>query len=342
MIINKFLSELTLNDLNLTHLVENYQVKINPDSTVGSIIYEHLNSKPGFIKHKRSLDNKKELSELYSKAIHKTVSKGAPLEIFISAFSPKITNPDITNGYIYPDMSDLLTLIHLHSVAKGIREVYDYGFRFIIGYRGNVYKEFFNWNDEEVKACYEHLLSLTKVAEKIVGVRNVIRFVDTVELIEEEGDDFQQRLEEEIRKVETKFNEGDAFYVRKINAWINDFKHAIDASRFKNEEEMNAFLFSYGVRFRALKNIEYTGGKHDLGICNSFPNILLATIRGLDEKISFQLNPFFRFHSHQRLIALKKDGTWETMKWMDMQESEIIFEPVYYENLDYPFYFIER
>lgn len=338
---NKEVTDLTIDDLHIAHELINYDVAIDLDATVGSIIYEHLNSKPGFIKHKRSLDKNKELKEIYSKALHKTVSKGAPMEIFISTFSPKVTNPSITNGYIYPDMADLLTLIHLHYVAKGIREVYDYGFRFIIGYRGHVYQDFFNWSKEDVQKCYKNLHRLRDVAEKIVGVRNVIRFVETDELIEQEGAYFKDRWEKETQHVQKKYEEKDPFYIRKIDAWVNDFKYALNPTNFQTKEELHTHLFTHAIHYRALKNIEYTGGEHNLGICNSFPNILLATIRGLDEKMSIQLNPFFRFHSHQRLISLSKEGMWKTLKWSDMEESDSTYEPVYFEDFDYPFYFKE-
>lgn len=339
---NIYLSNFNLDDLHIREDIHQYKVQINPDSTVGSLILEHLNSKPGFIKHRRASDKSEELHEMYSKAIHQVVAKGAPLEIFISAFSPKITNPSVTNGYVYPDMADLLTLIHLHLVAKGIRDVYDYGFRFIVGYRGHVYQEFFGWSDEEVEQCLDYLHVLKDVAEDITGVRNVVRFVDNAELIQAEGEEFKARFEKEVETVKAFYEQGDETYLRKINAWVKDFSQAIDSKRFSSKEEMDAFLLHHAIRFRALKNIEYTGGKYNMGICNSFPNILLATIRGLDQKMSIQISPFFRFHSHQRLIALRKNKQWETMKWSEMQASESEFEPVYLDEFDYPFYFLEK
>jgi hypothetical protein len=342
MLINKNLSEATLEDLKIAHELEKYKVEVHPDSTVGTLIYQHLNSKPGFIKHKRSSDKKMQAEELYLEAIHKVVSKGAPLEIFISTFSPKVTNPNITNGHVYPDMADLLTLIHLHSVAKGIREIYDYGFRFIIGYRGHIYKEFFNWKEKDVDKSYQQLLKLTKIAEKIVGIRNVVQLVDTKDLIEAEGEDYQIRLELEKERIKNEYKIGVPLVVRKIDAWINDFKHVIDINQFSSTRELDSFLHKHAIHFRAMKNIEYKGGKHDLGICNSFPNILLATIRGLDEKISIQISPFFHLHSHQRLIALTKDLTWKTMKWNEMQELVSEFEPVYVKDFEHPFYYMEK
>lgn len=335
------LTESTLADLNIAHEIEKYKVKVNPDSTVGTLIYEHLNSKPGFIKHKRSIQKDSKAEALYLEAIHTIVSKGAPLEIFISAFSPKVTNPNITNGHIYPDMADLLTLIHLHSVAKGIREIYDYGFRFIIGYRGHVYKDFFGWKEEDVETSFQYLIKLTGIAEKIVGIRNVVQFVDNKDLVEAEGEDFQMRLTQEKRNIEEKYVNGDAIYLRKIDAWVNDFKHVVNIKNFSSITELDDYLYNYAIHFRALKNIEYTGGKHGLGICNSYPNVLLATIRGLDDKISFQISPYFHLHSHQRLIAQTKDGKWKTMKWEEMKELKGSFEPVYVKDFDHVFYYKE-
>lgn len=339
---NIYLSDFSFDDLHIRNEIHQYKVDIDPNATVASVILAHLNSKPGFIQHRRAGDKSTALQEMYSRAIHQVVAKGAPLELYISAFSPKITNPTVTNGYIYPDMADLLTLIHLHLVAKGIREVYDYGFRFIIGYRGHTYQEFFGWSDEEVEECYNHLHFLKDAAEDITGVRNVIRFVDNRDLIETEGAEFQTRLQNETESVKLEYANQNEVTCTKVNAWIKDFAQSIDPARFASKEAMDTFLLENSIYFRALKNIEFKGGKHNMGICNSFPNILLATIRGLDQKMSIQISPFFRFHSHQRLLALRKNQQWETMKWSDMQHTETVFEPVYLQEFDYPFYFVEK
>lgn len=338
----KSLYDSSTEDLNLTLELDKYKVHINPDSTVATLIFEHLNSKPGFIKHKRSNEKNEELKALYLQALHTAVSKGAPIEIFIAAFSPKVTNPSITNKHIYPDMADLLTLIHLHLVAKGIREIYDYGFRFVIGYRGRVFQDFFGWTDNQVEKSLATLNELIGISEKIVGVRNVVKIVDSKELMIAEGDEFNMRLKNEFELVKKLYTNQDPYYSRKIDAWINDFKQAIDLLKFNTEKEADEYLLHYAIHYRALKNIEYTGGVHNLGICNSFPHALLATIRGIDNKISIQINPFFRLHSHQRLITLSKDSTWESMKWSDMEASLSTYQPVYFKEFDYPFYYLEK
>lgn len=337
----KSIHELKINDLYINKELEKYKVNIDNDSTVGSVIYKHLSSKPGFIRHKREVNRKKELETVYSDAIHKVVAKGAPMEIFISAFQPKVTNPNVTNGLIYPDMSDFLTMMHLHLIAKGIREVYDYGFRFIIGYKGQIFKDFFNWSQHDVDKTYETLLEFKDIVENIVGIHNAVTIVRNEDLIEAQGKEFQVRYEEEISSVKEKYERKDAYYLRKIDAWTNDFRKALDVSTFSTIEELDSFLLDNAIKLRALRNIEYFGGKYNLGICNEFPNVLRATIRGLDENLSFQLNPFFRFHSHQRLIVLTKEDKWHTLKWSEMKELTSNFEEVYVNEFDYPFYFKE-
>lgn len=336
--LNKNLLDLTLDDLHISKKMDGYKVEINPNSTVASLVYEHLNSKPGLIRHIRSAPISKELEDSYSKVLHKIVSKGAPFEIFITAFSPKVTNPATSNNYLHPDMGDLLTLIHLHSVAKEIREVYDYGFRFIVGLRGNLYKDFFNWSKSELDIFSSRIEKLRIAAENITGARNAVRFVDMTDLIEQEGKTFKDKWEEEICFVTKEYKNKNEFYSRKINSWIRDFKKSIDIKQFPNPISLEEHLLKYAIYFRALKNIQFSGGENDLGICNSFPNVLKANVRGLDNKITFQLNPFFRFQSYQRLLILKKDNSWETIKWDDMTN----FEPVYINDFKTPFYFIEK
>ncbi|QST02049.1 L-tyrosine/L-tryptophan isonitrile synthase family protein (plasmid) [Pontibacillus sp. ALD_SL1] len=332
----------SLQDLGLTEALSQYSVPASQESTVADLILSHLNSKPGFIKHKRSLTKNRDIHSLYSNAVHTVVAKGAPLDIFITAFTPKVTNPSTTNGHTLPDMADLLSLIHLHLVAKGIREIYDYGFRFIVAYKGRTYQPLFNWSNDTVKDTFDTLLTLRDAAESIVGIRNVVTFVDLEDLIEKEGQLFQKKILHEMIEVQNAYNDKVPYTIRKIDSWKRDFHKAINPAAFDTTEKIDSFLHQYALYFRSLKNIQYQGGEHGIGICNSFPQCLMATIRGIDEQLSIQLSPFFRFHSHQRLIAKTSNVSWKMMKWCDMEKSSSAFSPVYVKEFSYPFYFDKK
>ena len=335
----KSIFDYSLDDLFLSQELEKYNVPINDQSTVASVILAHLNSKPGFIKHKRSATKNTTVENLYLKAIQQTVAKGAPLEIFFTAFNPKIPNPAITNHHTLPDMADLLSLIHLHLVSKGIQSVYDYGFRFIIAYRGNTFQPFYHWSDEDVSDAFHNLCLLRDAAEQITGIRNVVKIINLNDLIKHEGLPFQKAWEAKTKEIESNYLASDPLTMRKVDAWINDFKKTLNPNNYPSTVALEQHVRTYAYSFRALKLIQYNGGPHDLGICNHCPNALIATIRGLEDGMSFQLSPFFRFHSHQRLIALSKTHHWQTFSWEECSSSSTTPKSVYVKEFSYPFYY---
>lgn len=340
MFLDKSLEEFTLADFKLAPQSLDYTFDFSDDATVARIMFDYLTSNPGFIRHERSVALSRKQKKAYLDAVHKIVSKGAPLEIFITAFSPKINDVSYTNNACFPDMADCLSLLHLHFIAKQIREIYDYGFRFIIGYKGTLYQELYGWSDEVVKTTLNKLKDITKSIEKIAGIRNVVEFVDLSTLVEKEGHYLKENIQSEYRRIKDDyFNNPESVFPKKINSWISNFSKGIDKTRFESEEKMNDFLFNFACYQFAFKYKAYSGGSFNLGITNSYPNTLIATVRGMGKQLSFQLNPHFKFHSHQRLILLDK-GEWETFKWSDFEEGTL--EPVFIKNFDYPFYYVKK
>lgn len=338
MFLNKSLSDFTLDDFQLKPKELDYSFDFSDDATVARIMFDYLTSNPGFIRHKRSAELSRKQKKSYLDAVHKIVSKGAPLEIFITAFSPKINNPSYTNNLSFPDMADCLSLLHLHLIAKQIREIYDYGFRFIIGYKGSLQKEFFGWSDKEVSETFVQLNKIKDAVEKISGIRNVVEFVDLMDLVEKEGDYLKDAISEEYNIIhEDYLTNPHSVYHDKINAWISDFSKGIDPDRFDSTTSMNNFLVDHACFQLAFKYKAYSGGEFNLGLTNSFPNTLIGTVKGMGKKLSFQLNPHFRFHSHQRLILLNNEGLWETFKWDDLDHE--FLEPIYINDFNYPFYY---
>lgn len=332
------LDSLNFDNLGLSSLVNNYNVDYLPYDTIGSVLLKHLTSKIGFIKNSKTNHFASELFNSYSTSFHKLVSKGSPIQFFFLGFSPKFRNPDISNGFLLPDMSDLLTLIHLNLISKKIREVYDYGFQFILGYKGDIYKTIGMWDEKVISDCFENIQILNKYAEKIVGVKNAIKIINTKELFNKEGSYMYKQIEDEIEKLKDEYiNLKIPETLSVINKWLLNFDKSIDKSLFRSISELETYKLNQAFLFRSLENVQYIGGEKNLGILNSLPNVLQATFRGVDNKLSLQRNPFFDSHSHQRLTVREQDGSWQLKKWSDF--SHLPYEIVYMKELNYPFYF---
>lgn len=333
------LSDITLEDLHLIDILEEYKPDFDFNKTIGDNIYNYLNSKSGLIQHKRHINFSNEKELLFQETFRNTVSKGSPITIFISSFSPKITNPLFTNNHLLPDMADLLTIVHLHLLAKHVKGFYDYGFRFIIAFRGNSYRPVFRWNDATIEKSYAILKELIKHAERITGIRNVVEIVDFMDLVKHEGTYFENQWKEEIERVRKLYDANDELVVRKINGWLRDYKKSVNQEDFCDIEDFDAYMFEQALSFRALKNTQFVGGIKGVGVCNSLPPTIRPSVRGIDNNMSLQINPYFEFHSHQRLIMLDETNKWFTFEWSE-KASEV--SPVYAEELDYPFYFVPK
>lgn len=332
------LSSLSITDIEPHFFEEKYKVKIQPNSTVATIIYQHLTSNPGIIRNRKSTELLHDNGE-YLNALHTMVSKGAPIQIFALGFNPKFKNPSVSNKQYYPDMSDLLSLIHLNRIAKGIREVYDYGFQFIIGYKGFLYRKMGQWSKETVQRTFDILHELNTYAEKIVGIKNAVKIVDVKKLADDLGDDFYFILKNEMNFLEEEYLSGNVEIVEKLDKWKSKYQTSLDTTDFSSKDELERHLFEQSIYFRAFENVKYKGGPKNAGILTSFPNTVRATLRGVKDKLSIQFHPHFHFHSHQRLTFLDKDGNWNLKKWDEIKDLSI--QPIYFEEYDYPFYYKE-
>lgn len=324
------LSDLSLEDLFLHNHLQEYKPTFDVKSTIGDNIYEYVTSKKGFIHHERNVYYSKEKEQNYRQSLRDTVAKGSPITFFFSSFSPKIPNPSITNHQLLPDMADLLTLVHLHLVAKQIRSFYDYGFRFIIAFKGRLHQPIMNWDNDIVESSYHILQDLIGHAERITGVRHVIELVDYMDLVQKEGDYFQTQWKQEIQQVKHLYHKEDAYIERKIKDLVKDYNQSVEI-----ETNKDTFFLEQAFSIRALKQIQFRGGEKNVGICNSLPATIRTSVRGLDPKLSLQINPYFRFYSYQRLLALSEKNEWFTFKWKEEQN----MIPVCTTEYEYPFYY---
>lgn len=328
--------DVTLEDLYLSELLDTYELSPHETDTVATAIFRYLTSHPGVIRHKRSATMDEETAEGYIFSLQRAVSKGAPIDVFITAFAPKFRH--LSNHQIYPDMCDLLTFVHLQLIAKSIRDLYPYGFRFLIGYKGRVYEPLGCWGEEAIAQTFAYLNELNRIAEGITGVRNAVHLYDIADLIGTMEEEYSGLLTSEIDVVRCSYEGGDPVTVKKVDAWARDFRGYIDESDFKGIN-LDAHLLQEAITYRAYKNIRFKGGEKGLGICSPFPHVLQVNTKGNEATMSLQLNPYFRYQSYQRLITLQ--GTeWVTVTWEEMEEGE--YEPVYFEEFPYPFYYKKR
>ena len=85
--------------------------------------------------------------------------------------------------------------MHLTLIVKHIRNTYNNGFRFIIGYEGNLFHETSKVEMKITDKVLEMFQYFNETIENMVGVRNAIQFIDIDKVVNEYEDEFYELLE---------------------------------------------------------------------------------------------------------------------------------------------------
>lgn len=313
-----------------------YDIDYDDDSTIADILLKHLVSKPGVIKNIKTREMPKEELNTYHKALNSMVLKGQPVQVFFYAFSPKFQSTERTNGLVFPDASDVLALLHMSLIAKSIRELYSYGFQYIIAYKGTVYKSIGLWDDETIDKTYKQLLYMKDKVEKVTDIKNAVKIIDANDIYEEYGDSFKKRLDNEMEVTKEAYKK-DGKLKKKLDNWQTKYKTTLNPAFFKSEVTLTKHAHDQAIFYEAFESVKL-GGKKNIGLTNKFPNVILASFRGIGHKMSLQFHPEFRYHSHQRLACYSEEkANWKLLQWKDFSTNA--YQPVYISDFDHPFYF---
>jgi pyoverdine/dityrosine biosynthesis protein Dit1 len=344
--LTKKLSELQLEDIFQGEELDKYKnIYANDSQTVADYIFNIL-TEPDLGRRLDTFyhENEQKVNE-YLRLIEEKVQSGKPIEIFFNGYDPKPYNKKITNGDVLPDMAEFLSFIHLSMIAKKVREIYSPGFRFIIAYEGNLWAEDDSYFSLETsQKTFHHLKKLVKEAERIVGVRNVIKLIDVLELIEPYKKEFLSTFHGKFIEIMEKYDKKDTKFNKPLDVY-RDYvlDELVTFSDFTSEEDVRKYALELAFKARAFKKIKYKGGPKGVGILHKFPNSIGASVKLRTKNVmSIQLLPGFIDYPYNRLTAKMKDGSWNLVKWEDMQNSSSSFEPVYIKDFDYPFYYMEK
>lgn len=328
------LTDLAPKDLLFDSFLERYNLVIEDEDTIADVIYRFLFSDNSVINLDGGEITPDEVKEHYFSRLKKQVSKGAPIDFLLTTFSPKFKKENISNGWIEPDVADLITLVHLQMLAKTIREIYPYNFRFIIAYKGDLYQRVGGWTDNELTKTFDILQQLNQVAEEITGTRNSVLLKRWDEMFADNIDDFESRWELKSEYYYRLWSDKKEPYFTQIERWKKDFLPYLDIDD-KFLDVFDFFLTKEGSRIRAFNNLIFREGQALDLLQKLHPNLLIAHTRKKSKFFNILLNPYFQSRTHLKMAVL--DGEWKMKAW-----SEIKFENYtakYVEEFEFPFYF---
>lgn len=331
----KKLSEMKLTDIFSEETIDSYAYLSDPKSTLSEFIIDYIASQPGFISDKeKELTRSKEERDFYVHLINKKTLTGKPIEVFMLLFDPKPRRISITNGQFLPDMGEFLTILHLTLIGKHIRDIYNPGFRFIICYEGNYFKDTGGFTKEETMKVYEIIQYYKEVAEKMVKIKNVISFVDLEELIEPFKDEHYRLLEEKKKKVKENKN-----LYQEFAKYM--FEEVINTDDYKTIEEAKEKAKEEAIRMVAFGEVLDKGGEKNNGIFWKYPHVISANANMgyREEAFEFQLLPDGITIPYNFITTRNKKGKWELKRYEDIKDKP--YKKVYVEEFDHVFYYQE-
>lgn len=328
------ITDLTLNDLYSQTLINRYNLLIEDNDTIADAIHRFLFSDNSVVHLEGSEFTPDEIKEYYYSRLKKQVSKGAPIDFFLTAFSPKFKKEEISNGWYEPDIGDLITIVHLQMITKAIREIYPYNFRFIIAYKGDLYQRVGGWTAEELDNTYKILQDFIRVGEEITGTRNSIVLSRWEDLFGDGIDEFENRWELKTQHYYRLWSDKKDPYYSQIESWKTDFTPYLDiVDEFKDIYDF--FLTKEGCRIRAFNNLIFREGQALDLLQNLHPNLLIAHTRKNSKFFNILLNPHFQSRTHLKMAVY--DETWKMKSWKKIKEEGYIAK--YVEEYNFPLYF---
>ena len=127
--------------------------------------------------------------------------------------------------------------MHLTLIVKHIRNTYNNGFRFIIGYEGNLFHETSKVEMKITDKVLEMFQYFNETIENMVGVRNAIQFIDIDKVVNEYEDEFYELLEHREVELLQNYEKGDRKLEKVALYYLNNLIYVFFYS-------VNSFLIS--------------------------------------------------------------------------------------------------
>lgn len=312
----------------------NYEMKINEDDLVADAIFQYLfQNKKGFLKN--NIDDIPEKTlEFYKRNIRKQVDEGKPIEFFFNFFTPKFKY-DHTNGlHIYPDFMDLHIIVHLHKIAKEIRRIYSYNFKFIIVFNGDLFKSIGMWSTAELNNTLSELNKMKEFSEDLTGALGSVDILRMDNFLDENSASYNEVL---IKRSDVIYNHFKQYGDSDVSNWFYWFTEHFDLDNRDKyfieyfEKQCSKIVSSERMLYEdgGFLNIINRGSK-------GRERFLAAQTKEDSKHYSIDLDLIFDRYDYFRVIT-RENGKWDIHKWQDI--SHLNPRPVFYRKFDYPIYF---
>ncbi|MCK2000215.1 hypothetical protein MZM54_02290 [[Brevibacterium] frigoritolerans] len=307
-------------------------------------IVELLTLNPGFMKRITSEEETYKSLKYNSSVelIKQKVSENKKLEFFALSFNVKPHIKEITNGLIYPDVSDFLTLLHLNVLFKYINEIYEPGSSIRIGCQFSYFRKFNGITPEEALEMHNNLNTFNHIAERMtqsndhyVQLFNIYNEVDAIKK------DFYLKVEAEKFKILQ-----DDINMSSIRMGADYYmNYVVDVSQFPNKEAAWNFCMYHTLDSAAYKSAVLTMFNTSSGFFERFTELIKcetrfqlgSNLREVSDAVYIAFLPGASTFSFNRLTVKHSLGLWELATHKEISEYKA--KEFFVNELNYPFFF---
>lgn len=334
----KRLKELRLEDCVDDQSLKLYKLERKNGESFGESIYRYL-TENSIVKSERysKIADVEKVKKAVIEKMEERESHKECIQFFTTTFNPKPRKTAITNGQVFPDMGEFLSILHLCIISQQINLHYPYKFQFILGYEGSFFRNAGKFDKQTTDEIYQVYLQYKEKAEELLKQKDLIVLFDVEKEIESFDREFYINIENEKFKF---LNELSDEYLESTTQYY--LNNVYDAGWFSNEQLAWDFCQYHALHGIAFNRAKFQGGKNNLGIMNNYPDAIRFCLKYAEEikdEIHLELHPEFETYAYNCLTARNKEGKWLLLRWEEIEGKS--YEPVYIEELEYPFYYQE-
>ncbi len=345
---------LSLKEFNLDFFIpvqfqEKYkEMAYNNNLSVEEKIVNLLTINPGFM-FNSAQNSSEEYYKNYKynesiKLIREKTKDKKVLDFFALSFNAKPHNKEITNGLIYPDISELLTLVHLNFVFKYINEIYKPGAFLRIASQFVYFRKFNGISYEEGHKMNDMVMKFNSIAMNLTKSNEYIKIFDVYESVEPIKKEFYLMVEN--RKYDILQNDVDMVDIKKgADYYLN---YVINPKHFPNQEAAWNFCLYHALDAAAYVLAIRSMFDTEDGLFKNYSQTIPVETR-FQEGSNFTKNsdsvyisflPGSSTFSYNRLTLKKNEGTWELTTYKEIIEKQA--KEMFVKEYSFPLFFKEK
>ncbi|WP_088361989.1 hypothetical protein [Bacillus cereus] len=322
---------------------QEYEKIANSSLPLDEKINHLLTINPGFMK-KEITDEEAYKQSKYNSSLNllrNKIQDNKRLEFFSLSFNTKPHIKEITNGIIYPDAADFLTLLHLNLMFKHINNIYPKGATLRIGVEFNFFRKFARIEQDTAISLFNTILMFNKIAERMTNSYGNIELYDIYEEVETFKKEFFLKLEAEKLDILQKdqsmeeIKSGAEYYMN----------YVIDINQFPNKEAAWNFCMYHTLDAFAYKSTVGDVYDTEQGLFERYSQTIKAENRFQsgsnysieEDTVYIAFLPGAPTFSYNRLTTKNEKNLWEQSIYSEIIKNNA--KEVFVKELTYPFFF---